>query len=194
LTGALGGEGGLLAPITGSVIDGGLLGLPGQPVLQPALASLGVAVDGVVPLGLGDTLGGLGQSLDTIAAPVAGTATHLTQSIGDTVRIGQPVDALLNTVGGALAGAGTQLEGAAPTGIGGLLGGVGAAVASAGGLLHAGPGNTNPIGDTLSNLAGGVAALTGNLGGTLSGAPAGGNNAGVGNLLAPVTNLLGGVG
>ena len=190
LTASLGGQGGLLAPITGSVVDGSLLGLPGEPVLQPALANLGGAVDGIAPLGLNTTLGNLGQSLDTIAAPVASATTSLTQTVGGATHLGKPVDSLLNGVGNALAGAGTKLDGAVPTGVGGLLGGVGAAVASAGGILHDGPGNANPIGDTLNHVTGGVAALTGNLGGNLLG---GGNKPGKGNLLAPVTNLVNGV-
>ncbi|MEN7522385.1 hypothetical protein ABFO09_19765, partial [Bordetella pertussis] len=73
-------------------------------------------------------------------------------------------------------------------GLDGVLGGLGGAVASAGGLLHATPGNTNPLGNTLAHATSAVSSLTGGLG--LGGITGGGAN---GGLLAPVTGLLAGV-
>ncbi|CPL20120.1 lipoprotein [Bordetella pertussis] len=93
--------------------------------------------------------------------------------MGATTNLGAPVAGLLTSVGGTLAGAGGQLPGGLPVGgLDGVLGGLGGAVASAGGLLHATPGNTNPLGNTLAHATSAVSSLTGGLGlGGITAAP-----------------------
>src|SRR5690606_9286729 len=74
LTGALGGEGGLLNPVNqlaGNLLGGALSG-PTQPILEPALTNVGGAADNIAPLGLTSTLGGLGAATDPLVSPVAG--------------------------------------------------------------------------------------------------------------------------
>ncbi|WP_394065843.1 collagen-like triple helix repeat-containing protein [Alcaligenes sp. WGS1538] len=182
LTDSLTGEGSLLYPLTGQLGLGGLLnGGDAAPILEPALGNVGQAVDNIIPVGLNPILGNVGETLDTVVAPVGATVTHVTQQVGDGLGVGQPINALLGGVGSVLNQTGSAVDGAAGLGLGGLLGGLGDAVASAGGLLHATEGNPNPLGATLNHATGAVASLTGGLGG------------GEGGLLAPVTGLVGGL-
>ena len=187
LTGALQGEGSLLPPLTSQLgLGGALLADSGSPILEPALGNVGQAVDNIVPVGLNPILGDVGAALDNTVAPVAATVTHVTQQVGDGLGVGQPINALLGGVGSVLNQAGGTLDSAAPLGLGGVVGHLGNAVTSAGGLLHASADNANPLGDVLNSTTKAVASLTGGLGGV-----AGGDN---GGLLAPVTGLLGGLG
>ncbi|HRK84346.1 MAG TPA: collagen-like triple helix repeat-containing protein, partial [Alcaligenes faecalis] len=187
LTGSLLGEGSLLHPLTAQLGLGGLLlAEEGEPVLKPALGNVGQTVDNILPLGLNPILGDVGGALDNTVAPVVATVTNVTQQVGDGLGVGQPINALLGGVGSALGNVGSQLDHAAPLGLGGVVGHLGQAVASAGGLLHHTDSNTNPLGDTLNHATQAVASLTGGLGG-LTGGDGGG-------LLAPVTGLLGGLG
>ncbi|WP_394061094.1 collagen-like triple helix repeat-containing protein [Alcaligenes sp. WGS1538] len=186
LTGALLGEGSLLHPLTSQLgLGGALLADSGSPILEPALGNVGQAVDNIVPVGLNPILGDVGAALDNTVAPVAATVTHVTQQVGDGLGVGQPINALLGGVGSVLNQAGGTLDSAAPLGLGGVVGHLGNAVTSAGGLLHASADNANPLGDVLNSTTKAVASLTGGLGGV-----AGGDN---GGLLAPVTGLLGGL-
>ncbi|HRK87127.1 MAG TPA: collagen-like triple helix repeat-containing protein, partial [Alcaligenes faecalis] len=208
LTDSLLGEGSLLYPLTGQLGLGGLLdGTDAAPILEPSLANVGQTVDNILPLGLNPILGNVGQTLDTVVAPVGATVTHVTQQVGDGLGVGQPINALLGGVGSALANVGTQLDGAAPVGLGGVVGHLGQAVASVGGLVHQTDSNTNPLGNTLNHATQAVASLTGGLtgngdGGLLSPVTGllggltgglGGGDAANGGLLAPVTNLVGGL-
>src|SRR5690606_806449 len=75
LTLALGAEGGLLQPLT-DVLGGALGGGNGDnaaPVLEPTLVNAGQAVDNLLPVGLSEPLGGVGNTLDGIVSPIATT-------------------------------------------------------------------------------------------------------------------------
>ncbi|WP_341668994.1 collagen-like triple helix repeat-containing protein [Alcaligenes sp. SDU_A2] len=184
LTDSLLGKGSLLYPLTGPLGLGGLLNSgEAAPILEPALANAGLAVDNLIPLGLSPILGKTGESLDVVVAPLGATVSQVTQQVGDGLGVGQPIDALLGGVGSVLNQTGTALDSTAGLGLGGLLSGLGDTVASAGGLLHATQDNPNPLGTTLNHATGAVASLTAGLGG-------GDAN---GGLLAPVTNLVGGL-
>ncbi|HRK84978.1 MAG TPA: collagen-like triple helix repeat-containing protein, partial [Alcaligenes faecalis] len=208
LTDSLLGEGSLLYPLTGPLGLGGLLNSgEAAPILEPALANAGLAVDNLIPLGLSPILGKTGESLDVVVAPLGATVSQVTQQVGDGLGVGQPIDALLGGVGSVLNQTGTALDSTAGLGLGGLLSGLGDTVASAGGLLHATQDNPNPLGTTLNHATGAVASLTAGLGGGdangglldpvtnlvdgLTGGLAGGDANG--GLLAPVTNLVGGL-
>ncbi len=166
-------------------------------LLAPSLDNVGSAVDNVLPLGLADTGRQLGETLDTLVVPLSDDVTSLTQGLGDSTGLGEPINALLGGLGTVLADAGGQLDQTVPLGLGGTLQHLGQAVNSAGGLLQSGEDNTNPLGDTLNHVTLAVASLTAPLGGEnglLGGLTGGlGGDANNGGLLAPVTNLLGGL-
>ncbi|WHQ45645.1 hypothetical protein E8D21_06515 [Alcaligenes faecalis] len=164
LTDSLLGEGSLLYPITGQLGLGGLLnGTDAAPILEPSLANVGQTVDNILPIGLNPILGNVGETLDTVVAPVGAVVTHVTQQVGDGLGVGQPINALLGGVGSALGNVGNQLDGAAPLGLGEVVGHLGQAVASVGGLVHQTDSNTNPLGNTLNHATQAVASLTGGL-------------------------------
>ena len=151
--------------------------------METTLNNVGEAVDNVLPVGLQDTGGKLGKTLDTVVAPIIDTTTGLTQQIGGATGLGQPINSLLGQTGGVVANLGEQLgQSGLPLnlgqGVGGLLTGLGNAVGSTGGLLHADPNNPNPLTAVLGHATGGVAALTDSL-------------LGEGSLLYPLTGQLG---
>src|SRR5690606_14059555 len=74
--------------------------------LETTLNNTGAAVDSILPVGLGDTLGGVGTQLDTVVGPVAGTITDLTQTVGAETGLGEPVAGLLGQVGTAVSNVG----------------------------------------------------------------------------------------
>jgi len=185
LTGPLTAEGGLLTPVT-SLTDGLITGGDAQSVLEPSLANVGQAVDNVVPVGLSDSLGGVGAELDTVAGPVGDVVTRLTRTVGEQSGLGDPASGLLAQVGGAVSASGdtigqTGLPGNLDTGVGGLVSGLGDTVASTGGLLVNDPDNPAPLVTVLDNATGSLGALTGPL-------------AAEGGLLTPVTSLADGLG
>ena len=185
---------------------GGLPGNPGTPAIPetratPILAApprrpprrraanplgnTGKAVDNVLPLNLGTTLGGIGKALDPTVKPVTDQVVSLTQKVGATTGLGQPVNGVLQQTGGLVSNLGTTVKGTGlpgglGVGVGGLVDGLGKTVASAGGLLNASPNNPDPLKTVLGNATNAVGALTAGLGGQ-------------GGLLNPVNKLVGGV-
>ena len=109
----------------------------------------------------------------------------LTQKVGATTGLGQPVNGVLQQTGGLVSNLGTTVKGTGlpgglGVGVGGLVDGLGKTVASAGGLLNASPNNPDPLKTVLGNATNAVGALTAGLGGQ-------------GGLLNPVNKLVGGV-
>src|SRR5690606_18115253 len=51
--------------------------------LETSLNNTGSAVDNVLPIGLGETLGGAGGELDTVVGPLGDAVTRLTRTVGD---------------------------------------------------------------------------------------------------------------
>ncbi|MGB6008442.1 collagen-like triple helix repeat-containing protein [Castellaniella sp.] len=190
LTRQLTNQGGLLEPLAG-VLDGGLggpLGLDGKPILQPALANAGQAVDQVLPVGLQQPLDSAGKTLDGVVAPVGGAVTQVTQTIGDGTRIGAPVDQLLTSIGGNLQQVTGGMDSTIPLGLNSVVASLGATISSAGGLVHKTSGNPNPLGRTLDNATKSLVALTNGLGVT------GGQQGGLlGGILGGNGGLLGGI-
>ena len=153
--------------------------------LQTSLGNTGKAVDNVLPLNLGTTLGGIGKALDPTVKPVTDQVVSLTQKVGATTGLGQPVNGVLQQTGGLVSNLGTTVKGTGlpgglGVGVGGLVDGLGKTVASAGGLLNASPNNPDPLKTVLGNATNAVGALTAGLGGQ-------------GGLLNPVNKLVGGV-
>ncbi|MDN4120688.1 collagen-like triple helix repeat-containing protein [Alcaligenes endophyticus] len=198
LTSSLLGPGSIGHDLTNNLGLDGLLNGERQAILEPALANTGTAVDNLLPLGLNNTLGDTGAVLDGVVSPVGAAVTVVTQHLGDSTGLGQPINALLGGLGSALAQAGGQLDHTAPIGLGGTVQHLGQAISSAGGLLQPTTDNPNPLGLTLDHATQSVAALTAPLGGSdglLGGLTGGllGGDASNNGLLAPVTNLLAGV-
>ena len=142
-------------------------------------------MDNVLPLNLGTTLGGIGKALDPTVKPVTDQVVSLTQKVGATTGLGQPVNGVLQQTGGLVSNLGTTVKGTGlpgglGVGVGGLVDGLGKTVASAGGLLNASPNNPDPLKTVLGNATNAVGALTAGLGGQ-------------GGLLNPVNKLVGGV-
>ena len=99
-------------------------------------------MDNVLPLNLGTTLGGIGKALDPTVKPVTDQVVSLTQKVGATTGLGQPVNGVLQQTGGLVSNLGTTVKGTGlpgglGVGVGGLVDGLGKTVASAGGLLNA---------------------------------------------------------
>ena len=154
-------------------------------LLQTTLGNTGKAVDNTLPLNLGTTLGGVGKALDPTLAPVVNTVVGLTQEVGATTGLGQPVDGVTKQVGGLVSDLGTTVKGTGlpgglSSGLGGLVDGLGKTVASTGGLLNADPANPQPLTTILGNATNAVGALTAGL-------------SGQGGLLNPVTQAVGGI-
>ncbi|MGH8463817.1 MAG: collagen-like triple helix repeat-containing protein, partial [Pseudomonas sp.] len=154
-------------------------------LLQTTLGNTGSAVDNTLPLNLGTTLGGVGKALDPTLAPVVDTVVGLTQQVGATTGLGQPVDGITKQVGGLVSDLGTTVKGSGlpgglSSGVGGLVDGLGKTVASTGGLLNASASNPQPLTTILGNATNAVGALTAGL-------------SGQGGLLNPVTQTLGGI-
>src|SRR5690606_10915724 len=125
-------DGGLLAPVEGLL---GALPDGGNAVLQPGLGTTGGAVDNLVPLGLNGPLASVGATLDPVVSPVTDAAGGLTQSLGNTTGLGQPVAGVLDSLGDTLGQAGAQTGAAGLTGVGGLLAGLGDTLGATGGLV-----------------------------------------------------------
>ena len=154
-------------------------------LLQTTLGNTGGAVDNALPLNLDTTLGGVGKALDPTVKPVVDTVVGLTQQVGATTGLGQPVDGTVQQVGGLVQDLGTTVKGTGlpgglSSGVGGLVEGLGKTVASTGGLLNADPQNPQPLTTILGNATNAVGALTAGL-------------SGQGGLLNPVNQLVGGV-
>jgi hypothetical protein len=170
------------------------LGAAGSPLapLNPLTTPLGGGVSsaGIALTGGGDLLKAnlasgpvqqVTQQASNAIVPLTATVVQATQIFGSASTLGKPVDNGLQTIGGALVGAGNQVAGASGNvvakDVGALIGKTGATVASLGGLVN---GNAASGGNPLGSLAG----APGGLGGGLSGS-AGGNSP-----LAPITGAL----
>lgn len=171
-----------------------------QAVLETALSNTGAAVDNLVNLGLAPTLGGVGQSLDGVAAPVVSQVTGVTQQVGAATGLGGAVSGLTGNLGETVTALGDRVQDinlplGLGQGVGGLVSETGRAVGSAGGLLDAKTAKGGqPVAQVLNHTTQGVGELTGNLatGGLLNlGGLTGGQAEG--GLLAPVTGLVGGL-
>src|SRR5690606_29415148 len=187
-----------LSPVTGTVSNitqqvGDGLGV-GQPInallggLGSALGQTGAQVSDATPLGLGNTLAHLANTLTSAGGLVHGNEANPVGAVLDnaTLAVASLTDGLGLTGadgGGLLGGLTGGGEGgllAPVTGlVGGLTGGLGGGDAAQGGLLA-------PV----TNLVGG---LTGGLGGAAQGGEASNGAQQGGGLLAPVTGLVGGL-
>ncbi|WP_293780042.1 collagen-like triple helix repeat-containing protein [uncultured Oxalicibacterium sp.] len=127
------------------------------------------------------------QSLSSSIVPLTSTVTSLTHQIGGTTGLGRPVNNLLETIGGNVAGLGigiTDSNTPVVSNLGGVVTATGDTVSILGILLQP----ENDVG-TNQGLASLLSPITGILGGKI-GAIGNGSNDG---LLAPVTSLVSGL-
>ena len=135
------------------------------------------------------------QQTSNAIVPLSSQVAQGTQQAGGATMLGGPLAGALNTVGGGLQSGGAQVGAAGGNpltrDVGGVVGAVGATVASAGGLANGGGGgSTNPLAPITGALGGGLGG-GGNPLAPITGALSGAG--GSGNPLAPITNALGGV-